>query len=176
MAHLADTPVLASERLVLRAPALKDWPGCAAFLADDRSRFVGGVLNEGRAWRMYCNVVGHWALRGYGLFAYCEPDTDRAIGLTGPWYPADWPELEIGWTVWRKEDEGKGLAFEAATRARAWIYGTLGVPTLVSYIDPTNDRSIALAERLGATRDDNAARPEPDDLVYRHPAPEALGR
>ncbi|MCP4820480.1 MAG: GNAT family N-acetyltransferase, partial [Shimia sp.] len=41
-----------------------------------------------------------------------------------------------------------------------------------SYIDPPNAPSIRLAEKLGAVRDDTAARPDPNDLVYRH-MPEA---
>ncbi|MEL7026999.1 MAG: GNAT family N-acetyltransferase, partial [Pseudomonadota bacterium] len=49
----------------------------------------------------------------------------------------------------------------------------LGLSTLVSYIDPENARSIALAERLGAVRDDEAEKPEDNPLVYRHPTPEA---
>ena len=40
----------------------------------------------------------------------------------------------------------------------------------VSYIDPGNARSIALAERLGARPDPDAPRADPDDLVYRHTA------
>jgi RimJ/RimL family protein N-acetyltransferase len=89
-----------------------------------------------------------------------------------------WPEKEIGWSVWAPEAEGKGLAFEAAQAARAWAYGTLGWTTAVSYIDPANARSIALARRLGATRDPEAPlidgyTPE-NTLVFRHPAPERL--
>ena len=62
----------------------------------------------------------------------------------------------------------------AAEAARTHVFETLGWDTAVSYIDPQNARSIALAERLGAVRDDSAARPHPDDLVYRHPKPEAV--
>jgi RimJ/RimL family protein N-acetyltransferase len=41
----------------------------------------------------------------------------------------------------------------------------------VSYIDRNNSRSIALAERLGAVPDPDAATPDnSDDLVYRHPS------
>ncbi len=56
-------------------------------------------------------------------------------------------------------------------RLRRHAYEDLGWETAVSYIDPANARSIALAERLGCTRDDAADRVHPDDLVYRHPSP-----
>ena len=38
-----------------------------------------------------------------------------------------------------------------------------------------NARSIALAHRLGAVLDPDAARTDPADLVFRHPVPGALG-
>jgi RimJ/RimL family protein N-acetyltransferase len=96
---------------------------------------------------------------------------DRATGAycgdVGLLHPAHYPEIELGWTL-VAEAEGRGIACEAAVAARDWAFGTLGLTTLVSYIGPENARSIRLAERLGAVRDDTAARPEPEDLVYRH--------
>ena len=44
----------------------------------------------------------------------------------------------------------------------------LSIKGLVSYIDPENEKSQKLAERLGATRDDEAPRQAPEDLFYRH--------
>ncbi|TAG18949.1 MAG: N-acetyltransferase, partial [Rhodobacterales bacterium] len=41
----------------------------------------------------------------------------------------------------------------------------------ISYIDVTNTRSEALAQRLGAVRERSVADPEGDYHVYRHPAP-----
>jgi RimJ/RimL family protein N-acetyltransferase len=68
--------------------------------------------------------------------------------------------------------EGKGLAHEAALAVRGWAYGSRGLGALVSYIDPGNARSIRLAERLGARRDDEAPKPEGEVCVtYRHPSP-----
>lgn len=175
-AHLAGTPVLETERLTLRAPGPQDWEPARDFLLDDRSSFIrDAAMDEGKAWRSFCHIVGMWALRGFGSFAFCLKGTDDVIGLTGPWQPADWPEQELGWTVWTAAAEGRGYAFEAASAARAYAYSDLGWTTAVSYIDPANVRSIALAERLGARLDANAAHPFGDDacLVYRHPGPEA---
>jgi RimJ/RimL family protein N-acetyltransferase len=61
-----------------------------------------------------------------------------------------------------------GYATEAATAVRDWAFASLGLTTLVSYIDPDNFPSRRVAEHLGATLDPNAARPDPTDLVYRH--------
>lgn len=60
---------------------------------------------------------------------------------------------------------------EAAVALRDWAFAELGLPSLVSYFDPANVRSIAVAERLGAVRDDNAPRQDPEDVVYRHYRP-----
>ncbi len=53
---------------------------------------------------------------------------------------------------------------------RKWAFEELGLKTLVSYIDPKNERSRKLAERMGAVIDPDAERHDPVDLVYRHPA------
>lgn len=171
MPHLADTPTLETERLILRAPAQRDFPAWDAFGRSERATFIGGPFTPRDAWRSFANVVGHWVLRGWGEFVFCVKGSDAALGSAGPWYPEGWPEREIGWSLWRAEDEGQGYAFEAAQAARAHAFDVLGWQTAVSYIDPANARSIALAERLGAERDDAAPRVDESDLVYRHPAP-----
>jgi RimJ/RimL family protein N-acetyltransferase len=70
----------------------------------------------------------------------------------GPWFPGDWPEQELGWTIWTEAAEGQGYAFEAVTALRRHVYGAR-LATAVSYIDPANTRSRALAQRLGCTFD-----------------------
>lgn len=167
---LSHTPVIETERLRLRAPRLDDFEPFAAFLGSGRSRYMGGPVERGRAWRAFCHVVGHWPLRGYGPFVIERGE--EAIGSGGPWRPEDWPETEIAYCLWDAAHEGQGYAREAvlAARAEAW---SLGLTNLVSYIEAPNAPSIRLAERLGCSRDDRARRPDPGDLVYRHPTPEA---
>ncbi len=164
-------PTLTTPRLKLRPPQADDWPAFAAFMASERAQFVGGPADIGKAWRAFGHVAGHWVLRGFGSFVFTRRDNDSALGLTGPWYPADWPEHEIGWTVWDPDAEGQGLAAEAAAHAREHAYTALGWTTAVSYIAPANARSIALAQRLGAVLDTAADAPDDTALVYRHPAP-----
>ena len=179
-ARLVDTPVLRTERLVLRAPKASDLDALVPFITSDRARFVGGGAEKtrGDAWRILAIFAGHWHLRGFGLFIAEDAESGAPIGSVGPWYPGGWPERELGWTVWSPEAEGKGYAHEAMLRLRAHVYDDLGWDTAVSYIDARNDRSLALARRLGCTRDAAARRPDRDPdapiEVWRHPAPEAL--
>jgi RimJ/RimL family protein N-acetyltransferase len=171
--HLAGTPVLETERLTLRAPAPHDWEGFRAFLLSDRAAFVRAPdLDDGKIWRAFGHFIGHWVLRGFGSFVFCAKGSDRAIGHCGPWFPVPWPEREIGWTVWDAAAEGKGYAFEAAQATVRHAFRDLQWDTAVSYIEPRNARSIALAERLGARLDPDARPHEPGHLVYRHPRPE----
>ena len=173
--RLADTPVFTTARLTLRAPEAADFEVFAPFVMSDRARFIGGGADKGigHAWRVLAIITGHWHLRGWGTFVLVDKATGRPLGSAGPWMPGDWPEPELGWTIWTPEAEGRGYAFEAVTALRRHAYGDLGWPTAVSYIDARNDRSIALARRLGCTLDETADRPARDEplMVWRHPAP-----
>jgi RimJ/RimL family protein N-acetyltransferase len=118
-------------------------------------------------------LTGHWVHRGFGMFIFHAKGDAMPLGMAGPWFPEGWPEHEIAWSIWAPAAEGKGLAFEAATAARAYAWNALGWTGAVSYIDPDNARSVRLAERLGAVPDGNPV-PEGESLTYRHPAPEAV--
>lgn len=166
-------PVLETERLILRRPRAEDQEAVTAFFRSERSEHAGGHVPALRAWLLFAAELGHWEIRGWGCFAITQKGSDECIGLAGPWFPETWSDKEIGWMVFDGW-EGRGVAFEAATAARNFVFDTLKWDTAVSYIDPANTRSIRLAERLGAVRDDVAGRPDPGDLVYRHPHPGGL--
>ena len=68
-------PVLATERLTLRGPQVRDFEPIAAFLASDRARYVGGKRSRRDAWRTFAALVGHWELRGYGMWSVEETAT-----------------------------------------------------------------------------------------------------
>ncbi|MBV0910963.1 GNAT family N-acetyltransferase [Anianabacter salinae] len=158
---------LHTERLLLRRPDARDADAATRFFVSDRAKLINDYT-EAQAWRAFAAEIGHWEIMGFGMFAVCQrSDPDTALGLVGPWFPPDWPETEIGWMMFQGS-EGKGFAHEAAEASLRFAFDTLGWAQAVSYIDPANARSIALAERLGAVRDDACARPEPHDLVYRH--------
>ncbi len=168
-------PTLTTARLILRAPRYEDYPAFEAFLASDRARFVGGPgLDAKASWRAFTHVAGLWVLRPPSSFIITLKGSDTPLGLAGPWFPHNWPEPELGWSLWTDTHVGTGIAFEAATAARDYAFSGAGWTTAVSYIDPANKRSIALAERLGATLDAGAPSPDGTDLVYRHPAPGTL--
>src|SRR5690606_20549073 len=86
MIRLADTPVLTTERLVGRAPEAGDWRAGRDFFEGDRAGFVGGpMVQPGQSWRAFGHFIGHWVLRGYGMFVLTERGSDLGLGAVGPW-------------------------------------------------------------------------------------------
>ena len=94
---------LETERLTLRQWTLEDFDDFAAMSADPEvMRFLavdGKPLSRFAAWQGLSSNVGHWALRGFGMFAVVERSTGTFIGRAGPWQPEGWPDFEIGWTL-----------------------------------------------------------------------------
>ena len=169
--HLAGIPELQTERLRLRAPGPQDFDAYATYFAEPRSRYTGGPLDRATAWRGFAAQIGHWHLRGYGLWPLTLRDSDAAIGHVGFWTPEGRLEREIGWVLYPGH-EGQGLAYEAAMTARAYAYGSLGWGALISVIAPENARSIALACRMGAVFERDWIAPSGKAaVIYRHPAP-----
>ena len=168
-----DIPVLETNRLILRGPASADYPDFKATFASYRSRFMGGPLNAYEAWMLYAAEIGHWEIRGYGMWMIHDRATDETLGMAGGWFPAKWPEREIAWIIW-PDKAGHGYALEAVHRVRSHFYGLGGWNNAVSYIDPKNLDSIRLAERLGCVKDPEAQTIDGSDAVYRHPSPDRL--
>lgn len=168
-------PVIETENLRLRAPQMSDLAPYAAFGASEQSAHVGGPFSETQVFVKLAAVAGHWTMRGFGRFLVADRKTDEALGIVGPYFPSDWPQPELAWTVFGAA-EGRGVAFEAAKAARAWAYETLGWASTVSCISPDNTRSQRLADRLGAVKEAAPfVHPEYGVLeIWRHPAAETL--
>lgn len=168
-----DIPVLETQRLRLSKPEPEDYPDFKATFTSYRARFMGGPLNTYETWMLYAAEIGHWEIRGFGMWMIHLKDTGETVGMAGGWAPAQWPEREIAWIIW-PDKAGKGYALEATNRVRQYFYDQQGWETAVSYLDPKNLDSIRLAERLGAVRDREAATVDGHDVCYRHPSPDAL--
>ena len=164
----SNIPVIETKRLVLRGPEPEDYPNFKATFASYRSRFMGGPLNAYESWMLYAAEIGHWGIRGYGMWMIHDKATDETYGMAGGWMPAQWPEREIAWIIW-PDKAGHGYALEAVHAARKYFYAQLGWEGAVSYLDPKNLDSIRLAERLGAKYDKTAGSVDGNDVVYRHP-------
>ncbi|MEE9453406.1 MAG: GNAT family N-acetyltransferase [Paracoccaceae bacterium] len=169
------TPVLETERLTLCGPELVDQDGFTEFLMSNRAQFAGRTDDKAEAVQEYLEMIEFWKHNDLGTFVVVRKDNDRAIGHVGGLKPEGWPECELGWSIWRDEDEGLGFASEAAIAVLYYAFGTLNWNTAVSYVAPDNKKSIKMIEKLGAALDTDATKPKGLRChVYRHAAPEAL--
>jgi RimJ/RimL family protein N-acetyltransferase len=165
--------VLDTERLRLRAFRAEDWEPYAAMCADPEvMRYIGtGVtLKPEDAWRSIAGFLGHWRLRGYGMWALERKEDGAFVGRAGFLDPPGWPGFELGWTLGR-EHWGRGFATEAARAALDYAFGALGRERVISLIRPGNERSVHVAERLGMTRADDVELLGSTAMVYEARAP-----
>jgi RimJ/RimL family protein N-acetyltransferase len=165
---VTDVPEVRTERLLMRGWREEEFEAWAAICADDEvMRPLGqpGGLDDPEAWKNLAMWVGHWELRGFGHWLLEELDTGSLVGRAGLYCPASWPAIEVGWTVAR-EHWGKGYAPEAARAACEWGHDELGLRHIISLIEPSNTRSIRVAEKLGQTVEGHFQLREFDLLVY----------
>jgi RimJ/RimL family protein N-acetyltransferase len=156
-----SAPVLTTERLLLRLPEAGDLDGFAAFAADaETMRHLGGVKTRSEVWRSLCEMRGAWEIRGFAMFSVIERATGRWVGRIGPWQPEGWPGTEVGWGV-LPDFAGRGYAYEAAVAAMDYAVDVLGWDDVCHTIAPDNNRSIALAERLGSVNRGPTRLPPP---------------
>jgi RimJ/RimL family protein N-acetyltransferase len=149
-----EIPILETERLRMRAFRDADLDAYAAMCADPEvMRYLGtGVtLDRSESWRSMAGFLGHWALRGYGMWALEEKATGTLVGRSGFLNPEGWPGFELGWTLGRPF-WGKGFASEAARRALDYAFAELGRQRVISLIRPANTPSMRVADRLGMVR------------------------
>jgi RimJ/RimL family protein N-acetyltransferase len=107
--------------------------------------------------------VDHWRRHGFGLWRAQDRASGETAGWVGPAHPTYLPELadavEIGWTL-RRPFWGRGLAREGAAAALVAAFDHLGVERVISLINPSNARSIAVARAAGMTPAHGVRRPD----------------
>lgn len=164
MAEVRSEPVvLRTARILLRPLTVADRDAFVELHLDPRVSSVVGSYDGPGAVRRLERFEQQWDARGYGMFAMLLPDA----GLVGRCGFVFWPdrgpqgagETEIGWVL-DPRHWGRGLATEAASAVLDWGFGSgpghPGLTHVTAMIAPDNDRSIAIALRLGL-------RPERDE-------------
>jgi RimJ/RimL family protein N-acetyltransferase len=148
--------MIETARLTLRPPTLADLEPIHTMRSDPEVvRFVGGkTLSREEAWHRLQRSAGHWALRGYGLFAVVERETGRMLGEVGliraeRGLGEDFdPFPEAAWILAR-DAHGKGYASEAAQAVHDWFARNHAPTRTVCIIDPCNAGSLQVARKLG---------------------------
>ena len=162
-----DAPSLTTERLLLRMLQDSDFEQYAAIHTDaEVTKFTTRThLSRMDAWRHLAMIVGHWHLRGFGMWGVFEKSTGALVGRVGFHQPDGWPDFELGWTIGRNW-WGKGYAPEAARRCVEFAFREMNRDHLISLIDPLNTASIRVAERIGETVQGEHQLDEHKLLVY----------
>lgn len=160
--------ILETERLLLRMFREEDFDDYAAIFGDPEvSRYLGDrePLSRLTAWRSLAFMVGHWQLRGYGMWAVEERKSGVLVGRIGFFYPEGWPGFEIGWAL-KPAYWGLGYATEGAKAALNYGFSELGQEHIISLIYPDNIRSIQVAKRLGEQLEGKTTLFDREVLIY----------
>jgi RimJ/RimL family protein N-acetyltransferase len=146
----AEGVVLTTERLALRPFREDDLEAYHEMCSEPEvMRFLGGKpWSRMETWRHIATILGHWQMRGFGLWAVQETRSGLFVGRVGFIHPEGWPGFELGWTLARPY-WGRGYATEAARRALEYAFTDLQREHVISLIHPENTASRAVAERLG---------------------------
>lgn len=142
---------LHTQRLLLRMFHQADFDAYAQICADPEvMRYLGAgkPLAREEAWRQMAMILGHWQLRGYGLWAVQDQASGALLGRIGFFQPEGWPGFELGWMLARPY-WGRGYATEGARAALHYGFQELKHEHIISLIRPHNAASIRVAERLG---------------------------
>ncbi len=147
--------IITSERLRLRTWSLADAPALVElFEHPDVNRFVndGKPITLQQAERFIERYIRIQNERGWCRWAIeIAEEPDRLAGFCGVGCTFA-PDIELGWTLGH-DLWGHGYATEAARAALDYLFGVVGFAQIVSAIDPANERSAAVAGRLGMVPD-----------------------
>src|SRR5436305_1792828 len=136
--HERDIPILETERLRLRAFRLSDFDDYAAMCGDPEvTRYLMTRFTREQSWRHLAFLIGHWVLRGFGMWAVEEKETGDFVGRIGFAEPEGWPAFELAWTLARRF-WGRGYATEGARAALAHGFNVLRKDRVISLIHPEN--------------------------------------
>ena len=160
---------LETPRLILRMFREDDFGPYYARIGSDPDvmRYLGDgqTMTRPLAWRQMAMLVGHWQLKGYGMWAVEERATGELVGRIGLFDPEGWPGFELGWVL-AKAYWGRGYATEGARRVLDHAFADMGRDHVISLIYPANAASIRVAERVGETLEGRVDLFGHDTLVY----------
>jgi ribosomal-protein-alanine N-acetyltransferase len=147
---MTNHAILTTERITLRRFTPEDAPMLSTLLGDDDvMRYsVIGALSKERITEHLAGWIAHYAEHGYGIWAAVYEN--QVIGFCCiDWKMVDGREqIQLSYRF-NKQFWGKGLAYEAAASVCDRAFNELGITRIICLIDPQNDKSIALAKRLG---------------------------
>jgi ribosomal-protein-alanine N-acetyltransferase len=158
--------ILETERLIIRQ------------LSKDDAEFIFELLNEPSFIRnigdrnirtlddacayIVNGPVASYAKNGFGLWLVVLKETNESIGMCGLIRRESLENVDIGYALLPKF-WSKGYAVEAARAVKEYAKDVVRLERLVAIVDPTNEGSIRLLEKLGL-RYEKMVRLSADDI------------
>lgn len=149
-------PVLPAERLVLRPTRPDDAEDLfALFSNEDVSRYWSErAWTDPRRATEYLEQIDRWFRERDGFqWAVALKEDDRLVG-TCTLFQLYWrhQRAEIGYALQRRL-WGRGLMTEALTALFDFAFGKLGLHRLEADVEPRNEKSLAILDRMGFRRE-----------------------
>ena len=158
--------ILETERLILRQ------------LTPDDAEFIFELLNDPswirnigdrniRTLDDACSYIRNGPMKsydknGFGLWLIVLKETDEPIGMCGLINRDTLEEIDIGYALLPKF-WAKGYAIEAARAVKEYAKGVVGLKRMVAIVDPANESSTRVLEKLGL-RYEKMVRLSADDI------------
>ena len=157
-----------TERLRIRPLTTGDLDALAAIYDDPQvMRFSLGRLDRDKTREKLERHVTLNRESGQGAHALEDLGDGRFVGIAGlqPQTVDGVDEIEIGYRL-MPESWGKGLATEATRALLAHAFAELGLPRVISIIEPANVGSIRVAEKAGLTLEKETMMWDRDVRIY----------
>lgn len=144
--------VLETERLLLRPLTTDDAPFILTLLNEPSFlRFIGDKkvrnLEDARQY-ILTGPMASYERHGLGLLAVVLKASQTPIGMCGLLKREELPDPDIGF-AYLPDFWGRGFAFEAAKAVMNDARESLKLSRILAIVNPDNDASIKLLERLG---------------------------
>ena len=143
---------LETKRLIINTPAIADFDNLYALLSDPHvMKYIGqGIRTQAEVMTGLEKAIQHQVQYGFSLGCVFEKETGTFVGRAGLIYLAyddTQPDIEVGYAL-TKNAWSKGYATELAKALIEWGFQHLPINKLVAVINPKNERSRRVLEKV----------------------------
>jgi [ribosomal protein S5]-alanine N-acetyltransferase len=147
------TILIESERLIIKAPSESDFENFYAQQSDaDVMKYIGrGVRSSEEVRKGLAKSISHYEKHGFTFGPVFEKASGRCVGQAGLIYLAyddTQDDIEVGYRF-IKECWGKGYATEISRALVTWAFAHLAIKKCVGIIQPQNEGSRHVLEKIG---------------------------
>lgn len=167
--RILSLKVLETERLLLHRFSLED----AGFIFEllNEPSFIQNIGDRGvrkladASSYIQNGPIASYAKNGFGLYLVVLKETNESIGMCGLIKRDSLEDVDIGYAFLPKF-WSKGYAVEAARAVKAYAKDVIGLKRMVAIVDPRNEGSIRVLEKIGL-RFERMVRLSEDDIELK---------